>query len=54
MSDFAKRLFAKGFIMSGNGSMALSTAMTDADIDSFVAVVGKTLREQGASQAMAG
>ncbi|MFO1171192.1 MAG: aspartate aminotransferase family protein [Hyphomicrobiaceae bacterium] len=53
MSDFVKRLFAKGFIVSGNGSMALSTAMVDADIDSFVAAVGETLREQSATTAMA-
>lgn len=53
MSDLAKRLFAKGFILSSNGSMALSTAMTEADIDSFVAAAGEALHEQRAVPALA-
>jgi glutamate-1-semialdehyde 2,1-aminomutase len=46
MADFIRRLLAKGSILGSNGSIALSTAMTRADIDRFVAAVGDTISEQ--------
>jgi glutamate-1-semialdehyde 2,1-aminomutase len=51
MTDLTRRLFAKGFIVSSNGSLALSTAMTEADIDSFVAAVGDAIAEQARAAA---
>jgi glutamate-1-semialdehyde 2,1-aminomutase len=51
MAEFTRRLFAKGFILSSNGSMALSTAMTRADIDRFVAAAGETISEQARAAA---
>lgn len=51
MADLSRRLFNKGFMTSGNGSLALSTAMTEADIDSFVSAVGDAIHEQGRAAA---
>lgn len=51
MSDLSRRLFAKGFILGGNGSLALSTAMRDADIDSVVVALGEAIREQARAAA---
>ncbi|MEZ5924274.1 MAG: aspartate aminotransferase family protein [Hyphomicrobiaceae bacterium] len=51
MSDLSRRLFDKGFVLSGNGSLALSTAMTEADIDSVVTAVGDAIREQSRAAA---
>ncbi len=51
MADLSRRLFYKGFMTTGNGSLALSTAMTEADIDSFVSAVGDAIHEQGRAAA---
>ncbi len=51
MADLSRRLFNKGFMTSGNGSFALSTAMTEADIDSFVSAAGDAIHEQGRAAA---
>lgn len=51
VADLSRRLFNKGFMLSSNCSLALSTAMTEADIDSFVAAVGDAISEQGRAAA---
>jgi len=46
---FNRALLNRGVLAAGNGLMALSTPMTDADIDAIIAAVSGALSEVSAS-----
>src|SRR5204862_7963417 len=47
---FNRALLNRGVLAAGNGLMALSTPMTDADIDAIIAAVSGALSDASASR----